>query len=78
MNCPRCHDRYLVTAQCAPATRVPGCTQDGTHEHRACTKCMAEWTEPMGYQLEPERMFVELPPGYGTGPDVPPYGRKPN
>lgn len=46
-ECPHCHDRYLVTAQCSPATRAHGCVQDGHHEHHGCTKCMAEWTEPV-------------------------------
>jgi hypothetical protein len=43
MRCPRCRDASLVTAQCAPGARVPGCTRDGYHEHHACARCGFAW-----------------------------------
>ena len=43
MRCPKCRDHNLVTAQCAPAARVPGCTQNGYHEHYACSRCGSAW-----------------------------------
>jgi len=43
MRCPKCRDQDLVTAHCAPAARVPGCTQDGYHEHYACSRCNFSW-----------------------------------
>jgi hypothetical protein len=43
MRCPKCRDQNLVTAQCAPTVRVPGCAQDGDHEHHACSRCDFAW-----------------------------------
>jgi hypothetical protein len=62
--CLNCNDRYPSRLRCTEEEPARDCTtpQLRPHTHVYCTKCMAEWFEPVGYDLERERL-AELPPG---------------